>query len=151
MSIRASAARGALAGLVGGSVMSAFQKTVEMPLTRRGESFFPAQLATKLLRLDPARARDPRVNWAAHVANGVGWGAGHGVIAQLTELRGQRSVAVAFAVLYSGDVALNAALGLYRPREWSTQDVVVDVVDKLVHAEATAVVFDLMRSDAGAR
>ena len=41
--------RGALAGLGGTVVMTAFQKLVEMPLTGRGDSYAPAAFAEKLL------------------------------------------------------------------------------------------------------
>jgi len=51
-------------------------------------------------------------------------------------------VAVVFGTVYTGDVVLNTALGLYRPAEWSRQDWTVDVVDKLVQAVATGVIFD---------
>jgi len=37
---------------------------------------------------------------------------------------------------------LSTALGLYRPSEWSRQDGTVDVIDKLVQAAATGVIFD---------
>jgi hypothetical protein len=47
-----------------------------------------------------------------------------------------------FAVVYVGDVAINAALGLYQPRRWSAQDLFVDVVDKYVQAQGTGAVFD---------
>lgn len=46
------------------------------------------------------------------------------------------------ATPYSGDVLLNTLLGLYKPRQWSTQDTIVDVIDKLVQAEGTAVIYD---------
>jgi len=51
-------------------------------------------------------------------------------------------VAVVFGTVYTGDVVLNTALGLYRPSEWSRQDWTVDIIDKLVQAAATGVIFD---------
>jgi len=47
-----------------------------------------------------------------------------------------------FATVYTGDVALNTALGLYQPSTWSRKDWAIDVIDKLVQAEATAAAFD---------
>lgn len=44
--------------------------------------------------------------------------------------------------MYGGDVALNTALGLYQPSKWTARDIAVDVLDKLVQAGATGVVFD---------
>ncbi len=43
-----------------------------------------------------------------------------------------------FTVVYTGDVLLNTALGLYEPSSWSMDELAVDVIDKLVQAEATA-------------
>ena len=62
--------------------------------------------------------------------------------AVIAGLRGQRAVAAVFAVVYTGDVLLNKALGLYEPSSWSSRDAAIDVIDKLVQAEATGAVFD---------
>ncbi len=50
-----------------------------------------------------------------------------------------------FAVVYTGDVFLNTALGLYQPSSWSKGELAVDVIDKLVQAEATGAIFDRIR------
>lgn len=134
--------RAVLAGIAGTAVMTAFQKLVEMPLTGRPDSYAPAAFAETVFRLPPvdAAARWRRNN-VTHFALGTMWGAAHGVAAR-AGLRGPRAVAAVFTVVYTGDVLLNTALGLYRPKEWSGQDWAVDVVDKLVQAAATGVVFD---------
>ncbi|MGY1914718.1 hypothetical protein [Blastococcus sp. SYSU DS0973] len=134
--------RGVVAGLAGTVVMTGFQRLVEMPLTGRGDSYAPAQLAEEVT---PVRPRSPegrrRLNRFTHVALGAVWGAAYGVAAARA-LRGQRAVNAVFAVVYAGDVALNTALGLYHPLRWSARDLVVDVVDKYVQAQATGAVFD---------
>ena len=134
--------RGVAAGLAGTAVMTAFQRLVEMPITGRGDSFAPADFAQRVL---PVRPRTPagrsRLNTATHVAIGGLWGAAYAVAAR-QGLRGQRAVHVVFAVVYTGDVVLNTALGVYRPRMWSRQDVLVDLVDKYVQAQATGAVFE---------
>ncbi|WP_219418651.1 hypothetical protein [Pseudonocardia nigra] len=128
--------------MLGTGVMTAFQKLVEMPITGRGTSYAPADLAETVL---PIRAETPearrRLNYATHFALGAMWGAAYGVAA-LNGLRGQRAVNTVFGVVYTGDVLFNTALGLYQPTKWSTQDVVVDVLDKYVQAQATGVIFD---------
>lgn len=53
-----------------------------------------------------------------------------------------------FGTVYAGDVALNTALGLYKPWTWSVTDWVVDLVDKLVQAAATGVVLDRLADPA---
>ncbi len=68
-------------------------------------------------------------------------GAAYGVAAH-AGLRGQRAVAVVYGTVYTGDVLFNTALGLYKPWQWSGQEAVVDVVDKLVQAEGTGLIFD---------
>lgn len=138
-------ARGVLAGLAGTAVMTAFQKFVEMPLSGRDESYAPADFAQKILPIQPkSRRQRRRVNYVAHFGLGVGWGAAYGVAAH-NGLRGQRAVAAVFATVYTGDVLLNTLLGLYKPRQWSTQDTIIDVVDKLVQAEATGAIYDAWR------
>ena len=134
--------RGVVAGISGTVVMTAFQILVEMPLTERGDSYAPANFAEKIT---PVQTRSPagrrRLNWAIHFALGVMWGAAYG-IAAARGLRGQKAVNAVFGVVYAGDVALNTALGLYRPLQWSAKDTFIDVVDKYVQAQGTGAVFD---------
>ncbi len=140
-----SAVRGAVAGLAGTAVMTAFQAAIEMPLTRRGTSYAPANLVTRLLPVRPrGRARD-RLNWVAHVGVGLGWGAAHGALAEWSGLRGQRAVGSAFGLLYAGDVVGNTALGLYAPGRWSLRDWAIDVTNKLVLAQAVGAAYDALR------
>ncbi len=143
-SAQATIGRGVLAGLAGTAVMSAFQKFVEMPITGRDESFAPANFAAKVLPIQPKNDQErQRLNWATHFALGAMWGSAFG-IAGRAGLHGQKAVAAVLATVYTGDVLLNTALGLYQPSSWSTRDLVVDVVDKLVQAEATGLMFDRM-------
>ncbi len=137
-----SIARGMVAGVAGTVVMTAFQKLVEMPLTGRPPSYAPADLAQKVLPVDASsvRARD-RLNWGTHFSLGLMWGTAYAITAR-TGLHGGRAVGVVFATVYTGDVLLNTALGLYEPRSWDRQDWTVDLVDKFVQAAATGVLYD---------
>ena len=141
---------GVVSGLAGTAVMTAFQKLVEMPLTSRSDSYAPAHFAERILPVAPSagRARDA-LNYVVHFGLGIGWGVAYGVAAH-RGLRGQRAVAAVFGVVYTADVALNTALGLYEPWAWSLTDTAVDVVDKLVQTEATAAVFRPIRQALGA-
>lgn len=142
--------RGVLAGLGGTVVMTAFQKFVEMPLTGRPESHAPADFAEKVLPLHPASSQSRRqLNYGTHFALGTLWGSAYGVAAR-AGLRGPRAVAAVFGAVYSADVLLNTALGLYRPLAWSRQDWAVDIVDKLVQAAATGVIYDRVLARGGA-
>lgn len=53
-----------------------------------------------------------------------------------------------FGTVYTGDVVLNTALGLYKPGTWSGKDRAVEVGDKLVQAVATGVVLDRLADPA---
>lgn len=146
LSLGGSVGRGVLAGLGGTVVMTAFQKLVEMPLTGRSDSYAPASFAEKILPVHPSSAQGrKRLNNGTHFALGTLWGAAYGVAAG-AGLSGQRAVAAVFAVVYTGDVLLNTALGLYQPSTWSARDWTIDVVDKLVQAEATGLIFDSVAS-----
>ncbi len=47
-----------------------------------------------------------------------------------------------FGTVYTSDVLLNTALGLYEPTTWSTEDWAIDITDKFVQAQATGAIFD---------
>ncbi len=148
--VQGSLGRGVVAGVAGTAVMSAFQKLVEMPITGREESFAPANFAAKILPIEPKNELErQRLNWVTHFALGAMWGSAFG-IAGRAGLHGQKAVAAVFAAVYTGDVLLNTALGLYEPSSWTKRDLVVDVIDKLIQAEATGVIFDrISRSQSG--
>lgn len=134
--------RGVLAGLAGTLVMTAFQKFVEMPLTQRPDSYAPADFAEKLLPLHPGTPDGRRrLNNTVHLALGGLWGTAYGTAAA-AGLRGQRAVTTVFTVVYTGDVLLNTALGLYQPKQWTPRDWTIDIVNKYVQAQATSVIFD---------
>jgi len=141
--------RGALAGVAGTGVMTAFQKLVEMPITGRADSYAPADFATKVTGVNPSSAVGrKRLNYATHMGLGLIWGTAYGVAAR-RGMRGPRAVAAVFAVVYTGDVVLNTALGLYRPGTWTRKDWIVDVGDKIVQASATGAVFDKVLAPKG--
>ena len=122
--------------------MTAFQKFVEMPITGRGTSYAPANFAEKVLPVHPSTEKGRKqLNWVTHFSLGAMWGSAYGVAAH-AGLRGPRAIAVVFAAVYTGDVLLNTALGLYRPSRWSRQDWAVDIIDKLVQASATGLLYD---------
>ncbi len=142
--------RGVLAGLAGTVVMTAFQRLVEMPLTSRADSYAPARLVEHATSYAPRTAAGRRrLNETAHLALGTLWGGAYGVAAS-RGLRGQQAANVVFGVVYTGDLLLNTALGLYRPTEWSVKDWAVDLVDKYVQARATGATFDRFLDPAAA-
>ncbi|MBT2530479.1 hypothetical protein J7E91_35340 [Streptomyces sp. ISL-99] len=141
-SLAANIGCGVLAGVAGTVVMTAFQKFVEMPVTGRDDSYAPADFAERILPVHPngPEGRE-RLNYATHFSLGGMWGTAYG-IAAAAGLSGQKAVNTVFATVYTGDVLLNVALGLYQPTQWSKQDWIVDLVEKYVQAQATGAVFD---------
>lgn len=134
--------RGVVAGVVGTGAMTAFQKLVEMPLTKRGDSFAPAQLAERILPVNPTSAKGRKqLNYATHFSLGAMWGTAYGVAAA-AGLRGQKAVNTVFFTVYPGDVLLSVALGVYHPKGWSIEDWVIDVGEKYLQAQATGFIFD---------
>jgi hypothetical protein len=141
-SLAGNVGRGILAGVAGTAVMTAFQKFVEMPIAGRDDSYAPADFAERVLPVHPKTPEDrTRLNYITHFSLGGMWGTAYG-IAATAGLRGQKAVNAVFVAVYTGDVILNTALGLYQPRKWTRQDWVVDVVDKYVQAQATGAIFD---------
>lgn len=140
--VAAMSGRGVLAGTLGTGVMTAFQKLIEMPVTGRKDSYAPADFVERVLPVHPDSARGrKRLNYVAHFALGMMRGGVYGV-ANYLGLRGQKAINVVFASLYTGEIALNTALGLYKPARWSTQDWVVDLVDKYVQAQSSGLIFN---------
>jgi hypothetical protein len=138
----ASIGRGVIAGIAGTGVMTVFQKCVEMPITRREDSYAPAMFAETVLPVQPTSEQQRyRLNYAAHFGLGMMWGAAYGIAAR-AGLRGNTAVIAVFATVLPADILLNTALGLYQPRSWSGQDWVVDILDKFVQARAAGAIFD---------
>jgi hypothetical protein len=141
-SLAANVGRGALAGVAGSVVMTAWQKLVEMPLSEREDSYGPADLAQKLLPVNPSsEAGRKRLNYAAHTALGVMWGAAYGVAAH-QGLRGLRGRTATFGAIYSQDLVMITLLGLGKPWTWSRKEWTIDVLDKAVNIAATGAIFD---------
>ena len=141
-SLAAHVGRGALAGVAGSVVMTAFQKFVEMPLSGREDSYAPAELAAKLLPVKPSSDGGRKLlNYAAHTSLGAMWGAAYGVAAS-RGLTGARGAAATFAAIYTQDLVMIPALGLGKPWTWSRKDWTIDVLDKVVVIVATGAIFD---------
>jgi hypothetical protein len=141
-SLAVNVGRGALAGVAGSVVMTAFQKFVEMPISEREDSYGPAELAEKLLPVNPStEAGRKRLNYAVHTALGAMWGAAYGVAAH-KDLRGLRGAAATFGAIYTQDLVMITALGLGKPWTWSRKEATIDVLDKAVVIAATGAIFD---------
>jgi hypothetical protein len=134
---------GMLAGLAGSVVMTAFQRLIEIPISEREDSYAPAELAQKMLPIDPPKNNKARkrLNYEMHTALGAIWGAAYGVAAY-KGLRGSDALLRVFPIVYINNVAFGTAMGLGNPLDWSRKDLTIDVVDKFVHVSATSFIFD---------
>ncbi len=134
--------RAVVAGVAGSVVMTAFQKFIEMPLTGREDSYAPAQLAQKVLPVEPKNKKEKtRLNYITHFALGAMWGAAYG-LAAYKGLRGSKAIARVFPAIYTNDVATITALGLDKPWKWTRKEAAIDIVDKLAQVVATSFIFD---------
>ncbi len=117
--------------------MTAFHKLVEMPLTRRAPSFVPAKMGAAVLRVRPKDKRGwVRLNYAAHFTVGLAWGLALSA-ASRAGLDGQRRVASVYALVWSSDWLGLVALGVDGPPwKWSRRDLVTDVGEKMILAQA---------------
>ena len=73
-STAAALAKGVVAGVAGTVLMTAFQKFIEMPITKRGDSYAPADFAERVLPVKAhGHADRKRLNYATHFALGSMW------------------------------------------------------------------------------
>jgi len=143
-SLGGSIGRGAVAGIAGTVVMTGFQRFVEMPLSGREESYQPAELVEKVIGRETKQPGRRVLNHVAHFGVGAAWGAAHGATAH-AGIRGPRTVAAVFGVLWPSDVSSMVLLGLGEPPwRWSRQDLAIDVADKLVLAVATGAAYEAL-------
>jgi len=136
----AAAGTGALAGLVGVAVMTAFEK-LEQSITGRPSSYVPARTLLRLLGRHVGDDEKPLAwNHAMHWGTGVALGALRGVWA-VTELRGARAHLAHTVVRLATDQTLENATGVGAPpATWPRQEELVDVVHKAIYAVTTGIV-----------
>lgn len=142
MSILSVIIKGLFAGLIGTAVMT-ISETLEMKLTKREASMVPAQVGSKLFGVSTSGdAEMMRLNNAVHWGHGTGMGVLRALLS-LAGLRGSAATATHFAVLWSGDAALYAALGIATPPwRWKSQELITDLFHKGVYALATGVTYE---------
>lgn len=136
---------GLVAGAAGTVVMTAFQKLVEMPLTRREDSFVPARMTARLVRREPSsRSGWLALNYASHFTVGAVWGLALSV-ARSRGLDGQKRVAAVYSVVWNSDWIGLVALGVDGPPwTWKRRDLAIDVGEKLLLAEVASLTLDML-------
>ena len=134
--------KGALAGLVGVTAMTAAQ-TVEMRITGRRPSMVPGHVASKLLGLKPKDDEAlARISIRMHWAHGITQGLVRTAIGRLG-LHGPAAAGAHFALMWPGDAMLYKALGISPwPWKWSLEELAPDVLHKGLYVVATSVAYD---------
>ena len=135
----AAAARGALAGLIGVSAMTAGEK-LEQRVTGRPNSYVPGRTLLTLLGHRPGDRDQPLLwNHAMHWGTGAVLGALRGVWAEVG-LRGPRAHLAHTVVRLATDQTLENATGAGAPpHTWPISEQIVDVLHKAVYSIATGV------------
>lgn len=139
MSVAEVVGRGLVAGVVGTVALTIAEKA-EMSLTGREPSMVPGQVGARLSGHDPQTdvALVRRLNPIVHWGHGIGMGAVRASLDAVGMSRRSASAAF-FPILWGGDAALYAALGVAPPPwRWSLQDLATDLFGKGVLAFATS-------------
>jgi hypothetical protein len=148
--ILAALGRGMLAGVAGTIAMTASER-LEMAVSGRSPSTVPGQVGAHLLPgRDPKSSTDVQLlNGPVHWAHGIGMGALRGAL-DVAGVRGREASVAHFALLWGGDAALYAALGIAEaPWRWDADALVTDVAHKGVYAAVTGAVYDASYGQSG--
>lgn len=137
-------ARGALAGLAGGLVMSVSTNT-EMRVRGRPPSYAPAKAIGRVLEVSTrGRRRKKMLGTAGHFATAIGIGAVRGLLDRRGLGSGKAGVAL-FGITMAPEVLVVPALGAADPPwEWSGTDAAISLLHHGVFAAATTAAYELL-------
>lgn len=147
--LRAAAARGVAAGLVGVAVMTAAEK-LEQTVTQRPNSYVPGRALLTLLRGQrPSDRGEPLLaNHAMHWGTGMLLGALRGVWSAVG-LRGPRAHVAHTVVRLSFDQTIENVTGAGAPpHTWPAQEQIVDLGHKALFSLVTGLVAERLVSPA---
>src|ERR671912_1859338 len=133
---------GLVAGLAGVAAMTAAEK-LEQAITRRPNSYVPAQTLERLLRL-PHKPDSQRrgLNWAMHWGQGILLGAARGMMAE-RGLRGPVGSFLFMNLRLLNDQTFENATGVGAPPwTWPMDEQAIDLLHKGVYAFVPGAVAD---------
>ncbi|MDD7963137.1 hypothetical protein [Microbacterium thalli] len=136
------AGRGAVAGLVAGSVMMLTEK-FEQAITRRPDSFVPARALLSALGRRPSDASTPTSwNHVMHYLTAAALGALRGVWSAVG-IRGAYANVWHCAVRLAFDQTVENTTGAGAPpHTWPARELAVDVIHKFVFSLVTGIITD---------
>jgi hypothetical protein len=141
--------QGMAAGAAGVAAMTLGEK-IEQRFTHRPDSYIPARVLQRLLRLPEAPGRRPdALNWAMHGGQALLIGVIRGVMAN-AGLRGPWASAMFTVLRLTSDQILENATGVGAPPwTWPRDELAVDLLHKAVYGYATGAVADLLAARCG--
>ncbi|MGN9774542.1 hypothetical protein ACTMS0_01985 [Micromonospora sp. H33] len=137
---------GLLAGLAGAAVMTLGEK-LEQRITRRPDSYVPAQTLQRLAHRPERRSRG--TNLAMHYGQGVLMGVLRSTMAH-TGMRGPLASGMFTVIRLANDQILENATGVGAPPQtWPRRELVIDVLHKAIYAYTTGAVADALAARRG--
>jgi hypothetical protein len=144
--VRAGLWKGMVAGAGGVAVMTLGEK-LEQAITKRPDSYMPAQTLQRLLGRRDGGQRRNSWNLGMHVGQAIVLGAWRGLMAE-GGLRGARASAMFTVVRLANDQTLENLTGQGAPPwTWPRDELVIDVLHKSVYAFATGAIADALAAD----
>ena len=135
--------RGMLAGAVGTSAMTT-SSLIEMKLRNRPPSTVPAEVAAKVLGVEPEQDSG-RFNNFVHWQYGSSLGALRGILSAVG-LKDPWASSVFFVLVWAGSMLMVPRLSDSTPpaSQWGPKEILLDGWHHLVYAAATSVAFSTM-------
>lgn len=142
--LAAAVGKGLVAGVAGTAAMT-LSSTIEMKLTGRSASSAPADVASKVLGIEPKGEREKaRFSTVVHWAYGTSWGSVRGLVGA-AGLAGPAAAAVHFAVVWGNGLVMLPALGVAPPaREWGARALLTDALHHLVYVGGVGLAFSAL-------
>lgn len=137
--------RGLVAGVAGTAAMTV-SSTLEMKLRRRAPSGAPAEVAGKLLGVEPREDGGGRFATLAHAATGTSLGAARGLLGLAGVPDGPAAGAFAAIAWLPDLVAVPAAGAAPPPWRWGAGEVAISGLHHVVYAAAGEAAYRALRA-----
>lgn len=135
---------GLVAGLVATAAMTLAQM-IEMKVTGRKPSTTPAEAATKVLHIRPARTKKgekEKFAQGVHWIYGTSWGIARGLFA-LAGLKGWPATLVHFGAVWGTALVMLPSLKVSSPvYKWDAKTITHDFIHHALYASAAGLVYD---------
>ena len=136
--VAAAVGKGLFAGVAGTAAMTA-SSTLEAKLRGRGASLTPAQVAQKVLGVEPIdEDSEAWFSNLVHWGYGTIWGGARGLLAA-AGLSGQTATAAHLGAVWGSEQIMLPALEVTHPlAEWGMEEISIDALYHLVYATGLA-------------